>query len=94
MGTAVNMNGHNFKIAGDEMTTFEDFLNEEQGPFHVYHKIKGDRMGGPDYYHVKEHPTREEAEAHAHELNGGVKRPKGFHSHVVKRHSFFKKNED
>jgi len=73
------------------MKTFDEFLNE-QGPYHVYHKVKGDRAGGADYSHVKEHATEDEAKKHALKLDHGYKRPQGFHSHVVKPHSFFKKH--
>ena len=74
------------------MKTLNEYVEQlaEAEQFHVYHKVKGDRLGGPDFDHVKSFDSKDEADAHASKYRP----PNGFHSHVVvndKRHKMLTK---
>ena len=58
---------------------------ESTGQFHVYHKVKGDRMGGPDYELLKSFPDKNSAVVFAKSYNEkhGYKRG-GFHGAVIR----------
>jgi hypothetical protein len=58
---------------------------EGTGQFHVYHKVKGDRMGGPDYELLKSFPDKNSAVVFAKSYNEkhGYKRG-GFHGAVIR----------
>ena len=51
--------------------------------FYVYHKVKGDRMGGPDYELLSTHPSIELANRDADLRRKSIKQ-NGFHSIVVR----------
>jgi hypothetical protein len=54
--------------------------------FYVYHKVKGDRMDGPDYELLDTFDDKEKAEQYANAYNTehGYKKGQGFHSAVVR----------
>ncbi len=54
--------------------------------FYVYHKVKGDRAGGPDYDLLKTFTDKTKADKYASEYNDqkGYKAGKGMHSAVVR----------
>jgi len=60
-------------------------VTEGTGQFHVYHKVKGDRMGGPDYKLLKSFPDKNSAVVFAKSYNEkhGYKRG-GFHGAVIR----------
>lgn len=51
------------------------------GKFHVYHKAKGDRMGGPDYDYIKSFDDKEAAQAY---IDTKPKQKNSFHSYVIR----------
>jgi hypothetical protein len=63
----------------------EQGVAEGTGQFHVYHKVKGDRMGGPDYELLKSFPDKNSAVVFAKSYNEkhGYKRG-GFHGAVIR----------
>jgi hypothetical protein len=54
--------------------------------FYVYHKVKGDRMGGPDYDLLDTFTDKGKAEAFADSYNkdNGYSKNHGFHCAVVR----------
>lgn len=66
----------------DNLDYVPESVKEAAGKFYVYHKVKGDRMGGADYDHESTHDTREGADAAAKALNS--KKGQGFQSYVVR----------
>jgi len=72
----------------EKVTEGEEGAGEQ---FHVYHKIKGDRMGGPDYDFEKSFPTKETADEYVAKQG---KQKNSFHSKIVvndKRHARLQK---
>jgi len=74
----------NFKKKVSEEVDLNDSTELEEG-FHVYHKVKGWYIYGPETHHISSHDTKEEAEAAAakYKKSGNVPSNR-FHSVVIR----------
>lgn len=64
---------------------------DEASQFHVYAKVKGDRMDGPDYDHIKSFSSKEDAQKHISTL---PKPKNSMHSYVIRTKKVVSEDND